>query len=183
MTRAMVGAGLCCFLVASLPGAGWKLNGKPVPDTSWAKSDGYFGAELVFTDKPDELFAAWEKSGPAVLISETPTAIRGVPIVGVIFFAGCAVDAHGNCQATVRFTVQTPGGKSWGKPVDAELWVNKPPPDKEQMQLSVGNMGIVIDPGDPLGVYSVKAEITDKVAKKSMVLERTFTAVETPKKG
>ena len=41
------------------------------------------------------------------------------------------------------------------------------------MQLSVGNMGIVIDPGDPLGIHKVKAEITDKI---------TFTATEAPKK-
>src|SRR5688572_2855014 len=70
--------------------AEWRVNGKPVPDTSWARSSGDFGAQLVFTDKPDELFAAWEKSGPAVLLSETPKATRGAPIVAVIFFTGCS---------------------------------------------------------------------------------------------
>lgn len=175
--------GTGCLLILLLFLAGtWKENGKPVPDTEWAKSDGDFGAELVFTDKPDELFAAWEKPGPVVYYSQTPTAIRGVPIVGVVFFAGCAADAKGNCQATVRFTATTPDGKPWGKPVDGELWVNKPPPGKGQMQLSVGNMGIVIDPGDPLGVYRVKAEITDTIGKKKMVLERSFTVMEAPKK-
>jgi hypothetical protein len=172
----------CLLVMPFVLGGTWKENGKPVPDTAWAKSDGDFGAQLVFTDKPDELFAAWEKPGPGVYYSQTPTATRGVPIVGVIFFTGCATDAHGNCQATVRFTATTPDGKSWGEPVDGELWVDKPPPGKEQMQLSVGNMGIVIDPGDPLGIYKVKAEITDKIAKKKMVLERTFTAMEAPKK-
>ncbi len=160
----------------------WKQNGKPVPDTTWAKSDGDFGAELVFTDKPDELFAAWEKPGPSVLISETPTAFRATPIVGVVFFSGCAPDKAGTCNATVRFLARTPDGKPWGKPVDGELWIGKPPPAKDSMQLSVGNMGIVIDPDDPLGVYTVKAEIEDKVAKKKMVLERTFTAAEAQKK-
>jgi hypothetical protein len=138
---------------------------------------------LVFTDKPDELFAAWEKPGKAaVVISETPTAVRGVPIVGVVFFAGCGTNAKGKCDATVRFTAETPEGKPWGEPLESELWVDKPPPGKEQMQLSVGNMGIMIDPGDPLGVYRVKAVITDKVTKKKMVLERSFTAVEAPVK-
>ena len=170
------------WLAAFSVAATWKENGKPVPDTSWAKSDGDFGAELVFTDKPDELFAAWEKPGPSVLISETPTAYRGTPIVGVVFFSGCAVDKSGNCNATVRFTAQTPDSKPWGKPLDAELWVGKPGPGKGYMQLSVGNMGIVIDSDDPLGVYSIRAEINDKVAKKKMVLERTFTASEAQKK-
>jgi len=41
---------------------------------------------------------------------------------------------------------------------------------------------IIIDPEDPLGVYRVKAVITDKVANKKMVLERSFTAVEAPVK-
>ena len=176
MTRAMV---LAVLLLA----AGWKEHGKPVPDTAWAKSDGDFGAMLVFTDKPDALFAAWEKSGPAVLMSATPDAVRGVPIVAVIFFSGCAADEHGQCQATVRFTAQGPDGKPYGQPLTGDLWVAKPPPGKDQMQLSAGNMGIVIEPADPLGIYTVKAEIADQVGKKTMILERTFTAVAAPKKG
>jgi hypothetical protein len=162
--------------------AEWKQNGKVVPDTSWAKSAGDFGAQLVFTDKPDDLFAAWEKPGPVVFYTETTTAKRGIPIVGVIFFVGCAPDDHGQCNAGVRFTAFTPDGKPWGDPVDAELWVGKPPPQKGQMQLSVGNMGIVIDPDDLLGTYKVKAEVVDKVAKKTILLERTFTAIEAESK-
>ena len=55
----------------SLPvSAQWRENGKPVPDTAWSKSDGDFGAMFAFTDKPDELYAAWEKSGPGVTWSQ-----------------------------------------------------------------------------------------------------------------
>lgn len=168
---------------SALSAASWKVNGKPVPDREWAKSDGDFGAQLVFTDKPDELFAAWEEPGAAVLLSETVVAKRGVPIVGVVFFAGCAANERGKCEATVRFTAETPEGKPWGDPVDAELWIDKPAPEKGLMQLSAGNMGIVIDPDDPLGTYKVKAVVTDKVAHKRMVLERTFTAVEAAPPG
>lgn len=155
---------------------------KPIVQTCAYVQIDDFGAELVFTDKPDELFAAWVKPGPAVRISETPIAVRGIPIVGVIFFAGCAADARGLCNATVQFTARTRDGKPWGDPIDAELWVEKPGPEKGQMQLSVGNMGIIIDPDDPLGEYTVRAEILDKVSKKKMMLERPFTAAEAPKK-
>ena len=182
MTRPVAIAVILLCAGGSLGAGTWKNNGKPVPDTAWSKSDGDFGAQLVFTDKPDELFAAWEKPGVAVVYSETPNAVRGKAIVGVIFFAGCAVDRRGNCDATVRFTARSPNGKPYGEPIEAELWVGKPPPGKDQMQLSVGNMGIVIEPDDPLGVYAVKAEITDKIAKKRMVLERSFTALEAPTK-
>lgn len=180
MTKALLGILALVLSIGIASAAGWKVNGEPVPDTAWAKSDGDFGAQLVFTDKPDELFAAWEKPGPAVMLSETPTAVRGRPIVGVVFFAGCAVNERGKCDAIVHFAAETPDGKPWGEPIEGELWVDKPPPDKGQMQLSVGNMGIIIDPDDPLGVYKVKAVVTDNVAKRKMILERTFTAVEAP---
>jgi hypothetical protein len=162
--------------------AEWKENGKVVPDKPWAKSAGEFGAQLVLTDKPEELFAAWEKPGAAVLYSETATARRGSPIVAVVFFAGCAADGKGRCQSSVRFNAFAPDGKPYGAPQAGELWIGKPPPGKGQMQLGVGNLGILIEPADPLGVYKVKAEILDAVANKTMVLERTFTAVEADKK-
>ena len=170
---------LCLVAVPLLCAASWKQNGKPVPDSSWAKSDGEFGAQLVFTDKPDELFAAWEKPGPAVLISEATRAYRGgKPIVGVIFFAGCAHDERGTCNSTVHFTMTGPDGQSYGTPIDGELWVGKPSPGVGQMQLSFGNIGVVIEPHDKLGTYTVVADILDNVSKKKMKLERTFEAVE-----
>jgi len=178
MKSKVVTAIILAFCVTSVVKAEWKQNGKVVPDTPWAKSAGDFGAQVVFTDKPDDLFSTWEKPGPVVVYSQTTTAKRGVPIVAVIFFVGCTPDDHGQCNAVVRFTAFTPDGKPWGEAVDAELWVGKPPPQKGQMQLSVGNMGIVIDPDDPLGTYKVKAEVVDKDAKKTILLERTFTAIE-----
>jgi len=166
------------MLSTGLVMADWRLNGKVVPDTPWARSAGDFGVQLVLTDKPDELFAAWEKPGRMILYSATTTAKRGIPIMAVVFFVGCLPDAKGECDATVRYQAYTPDGKSWGDPVDAELWIGKKAPGKDQMQLSVGNMGIVVDPGDPLGLYTVKATVVDKHAKKTLVAERTFTAVE-----
>ena len=80
-----------------------------------------------------------------------------------------------------RFTTKTPEGKPWGEPIDADLWVNQPPPGTDALQLAIGNLGVVVDPGDPLGVYMVKAEILDRVSKKKMTLEQKFTAVEAPR--
>jgi hypothetical protein len=42
----------------------------------------------------------------------------------------------------------------------------------------MGGMFIGIEPQDPLGVYKVKAKVVDIVAKKTLLLEREFTAVE-----
>jgi hypothetical protein len=170
----------CCLISLILCGGAWKENGKPVPDTAWAKSDGDFMAQLVFSDTPNDTFKKGDKPEPAALLSGTQKALRGAPIVAVVYFAGCAPDAKGNCDVTVRFTAQAPDGKPWSDPIEGELWLNKLPPGKGQMQLSVKNMGILIETGDALGVYKVRADIEDKVAKKKMVLEKEFTAVETP---
>lgn len=168
--------GVCC--------AGtWKQDGKPVPDTPWARSDGDFGAQLVFTDKPDELFAAWERPGASVYYSQTPTAVRGGgPIVGVIFFAGCATNEGGNCELLVDFQGYRPDGKPWGEAQHGEVWLEKPAPSPGEMQLGIGAIGLKVEPADPLGEYKVRADILDRVTGKHMVLERTFTAVEGDKK-
>ena len=162
--------------------AQWRDKGKVVPDTPWAKSDGDFGAMFAFTDKPDELYKAWEKPAPGVEWSRTSTAVRGVPIVGVVFFTGCAANAAGNCELFARFILTTPSGKPWGDPIDADIWVGLPPPTGSALQLSHQHFGLVIDPSDELGTYSARAELTDRVSKKKMVLEQQFTAVEVPVK-
>ena len=80
-----------------------------------------------------------------------------------------------------RFITKTPSGKRYGNPIDAEIWVGLSPPSGKELQLSRGNLGLVIDPGDELGAYTVKLELTDRVSKKKMTLERQFTAVEATK--
>jgi hypothetical protein len=168
-------------LAISLAVGQWKEDGKVVPDRPWAKSAGDLGAKLVLTDKPDEFFAAWQKPGAVVATSEANVAKRGVPIVAVVIFTGCAADKRGLCDATVRYTAFKPDGAPYGNPQDGELWSGKPAPPRDQLQLSIGNMGIVIEPTDPLGVYKVRAEVYDKIAKRKLELERTFTAVEASK--
>lgn len=181
MKRAMA-FGVLMLLCAPGIRAQWKTDGKAVPDTPSAKSDGDFGAQFEFTDKPEELYAAWEKPTPGVQWSRTSTAIRGVPIVGVVFFTGCAANASGNCELVGRFTLKTPSGKPWGDPIEADIWVGLPPPGGNALQLSHHHLGLVIDPGDELGEYSARLELTDRISKKKMVLEQHFKAVEAPAK-
>ncbi len=51
--------------------AQWREKGKVVPDTPWAKSDGELGAMFALTDKPDELYKAWEKPSEAYGLKPT----------------------------------------------------------------------------------------------------------------
>ena len=179
--RVLGAAILAAALFAPALQAEWLQNGEALPDTPWAKQAGKFGAQLYLTDNPDQLFADWEKPGQGVKLSETDTAVRGVPIMAVVVFTGCKADAHGHCNLTVQYSTLGPDGKPWGHPMDGELWIGKPPPKKNVLQLSVDNTGIVIEPTDALGTYTVHAEVDDKVAKKTLSLERTIMAVEAKK--
>ena len=162
--------------------AQWREKGKVVPDTPSAKSDGDFGAMFEFTDKPDELYDAWEKPTAGVQWSRTSKAVRGVPIVGVVFFTGRAPNAAGNCELVAQFVLTTPSGKPWGDPIDADVWVGLPPPTGSALQLSHNHLGLVVDPDDELGTYAARAVLTDRVSKKTMVLEQKFQAIEGPTK-
>ena len=158
--------------------AQWKEGGAPVPDTSWRKSEGNFAAMLVLTDKPEEFFAAWETNAPGVSISETAVVKRGSPVMGVVVFTGCSPNEKGLCDATVVYTLLKPDGTVYGKPQEGELWIGKQPPPQHVLQLSLGNLGIVIEPEDPLGRYRMRAEVRDRVSGKTLHLERPFDAID-----
>src|SRR5215510_11144803 len=97
---------LLFFVPAS---AGWRQEGKPVPDNEWRKSVGDFGALLEFTKKPDQVFEAWKKPGDYVHIpSAEDKARRNEVIVGLIFFTGCKPDEAGNCNASVDYLTLRP---------------------------------------------------------------------------
>lgn len=169
-------------LVPFLCAGAWKQDGTTAPESSWAKWDGDFGAQLVLTDKPDEFFLARHKQGPVALLPDTGKAVRGRQLVAWILFTGCTPDEKKQCNVVVRFDITDPAGKPYGKPLLADLWLKRPPPAEGLMQLSPGNIGVVIEPQDALGTYALSARIVDKVSQKTMILERPFEAVDAPKK-
>ena len=160
-----------CLASAS---AQWRDNGRPVPDTEWRKSWGPFGVMFHLTDKPDELFAAWERPGAGVPVSTTEVAKRGEPVVGVIFFSGCTPDAAGLCDSEAHFQVFKPDGSPYDAEEKGELWSGKPPPSEGELQLSVGAIGVLIEPQDPSGTYLVRARLLDNVSRATVELTRTF---------
>lgn len=173
---------LCMLLLCAVPAVPqWHEDGEAVADKPWAKSDGEFAAMLAFTDDPEQLYESWEEPTPGVEWSRTSTAVRGVPIVGVVFFTGCAANPDGKCDLVGRFIITTPSSKPWGDPIDAGIWVDLPPPSGGNLQLSYQHMGLIVEPEDELGVYTARLELMDRVSTKKMLLEQEFTAVEAPK--
>ena len=151
----------------------WHEAGKPVADNTWRKTWGQFGAMLHITDKPDELFADWQKPGAAVPVSITDVAERGKPVVGVVLFSGCRPTESGVCDAQAAFQVFKPDGSPYGEEEKGVLWRRRPP-DEGQLQLSEGAIGVRIEPQDPSGTYTIRARLRDLVCGAEVELSRTF---------
>jgi len=165
-------------LIATPSYAQWNQDGKPVPDEPWRKSNGPFGVMLLLSDEPEKLMADWEKPETPQM-SITNVATRGKPIIAFVFFVGCK-PIDGRCQSTVDFTVLRPDGSVYGSSEGGELWKGKPAPSEKQIGLSVANFGIIIEPNDPAGTYTVKAVAHDLNAARSVEVQQVFTVSEKP---
>ena len=163
---------LCALLLIATPLlAQWKEGGEPVPDTKWRKSDGPFGVMLLLSDEPQKFVDDWNKPETPALHS-TDVAKRGTPIGAFVLFVGCK-EVEGHCDATVDFTVLRPDGSEYASQKDAEMWKEEAP--GTNLQLSVANLGIRIEPQDPAGKYLVRAVAHDRNAKRNVSVEQTFT--------
>ena len=138
-------------------------------------ADAGISANLYVTADGRELFHAWE-TNPAGGFSVVPVKVanRGDFLAAVILFKECAPGPDGNCNALVDITAYDPTGKVYGKFEGEELWVGKPAPKPGHTQLSVGYMGLVIEPSDPPGQYKVIATARDLVSGREATSEATF---------
>ena len=160
------------LLATPLP-AQWKEKGVAIPDEPWRKSAGTFGAMLLLTDRPAEFLAAWE-APETPTIKTTEIAERGKPLVAFVVFIGCA-EIKGVCNSSVDFTVLRPDGSEYASHKDGELWRNKPGPPKDGLQLGADYLGVVIEPDDPAGKYTVRATVRDVNADRRVELQQPFT--------
>ncbi len=63
----------------------------------------------------------------------------------------------------------TPDGKVLAEQKAVEIYQKRRVPPDKQLQLGVGNLGIVIATNDPAGTYEIHAKVSDRV--KGVVLE------------
>jgi len=172
---------LVLFLSPLQVSAQWYAGGEPVPDEPWRKSNEGFGAMLLFTRHNEALTEAWEREPSPDYKPEIITCdevARNEPIMGVVFFTGCAPDEQGNCDADVRFTIIEPDGETYGELPPAELWQGKPAPPAHYVQLGVARMGVRIEDGEKLGPYEVRAEVCDRNAGNCLILTGSFRATD-----
>lgn len=164
------------FLTPSLSHAKWHdMQGDPVEDTEWMKSSGDFGAQLLLIGDEKEFFKRWETPSKVVQFETVSEINRGKPFITPIIFSGCQTDESGNCIVTGDIKILRPDGTTYADLPQVEIWKNKPPPPKGNLELGVGYIKVIIEPGDPDGTYIVQAKVTDHIQKSSFVLTRTFS--------
>lgn len=156
----------------------WREDNEAAPDNDWAKHEGQFGAMLFLSDKPEAFLNAWNQPTEGVPIQTTDTVPRGVPIVAFVVFTGCAPDNAGLCNASIDFTVLKPDGSEYSRHEDADLWKSKPAIEEGALQLSADYIGVVVEPDDPLGLYTVQVTAHDRNANIKLGLVQHFTATE-----
>jgi hypothetical protein len=160
-------------VLAHLPDDGFAT---PTPRAS-RSMDG-FSATLLLSDAPDEVLQSW--TAPTTVnaaVRTADTVERGAPIVAFVFFSGCLPDESGNCNASADFTILRPDGSVYENFSGRDLWKGKPAPPGGTLRLSAEYVGVVIEPGDPLGTYQVRVDVHDLNAGTTLPLREAFTAV------
>lgn len=137
------------------------------------KADKGFGAQLWLTDDM-EFVKKWNTPGAGVQIKKVNIAERGKPIQLITFFAGSGVDARGLCDISCDITVYAPDGSVYGELKDVKCWKDLPAPPPNDIQMSQGAMGIMIEEKDKSGRYRVEETIKDNVKQVSLFLEQYF---------
>jgi hypothetical protein len=163
--------------ITTTASAQWLMNDRPAGDLDWAKTKGDFRAALFLSNDLQAFYEDWHRTGDPVQLSVSREAHRGKPIEAVVIFSNCKADADGLCEATIDFRVLRPDGSVYGEFKEAELWLKKPPPVKDGLQIGVRTLGIRIEPTDPDGTYRVEALVRDKVRGAALPLFEIFRVV------
>jgi hypothetical protein len=130
------------------------------------------------TTNPEKFYAEWAKPTPGVKLEAQTTAKRGQVLQTFLLFKGCKADAKGDCQLSADYLVTDPEGKTYADQKDVDVWRGKPAPPLEVFQLSLGNMALRFEPKDPLGGYTVRIAVTDRVSGVTLRTEQVLTATD-----
>lgn len=155
----------------------WQENGRTAtPDPSRSSRDG-FAAMMLVTDDSEAFWRAWDGPTPPQLPT-TSRAVRNQPVNGMVIFSGCAAGPDGNCDVTAEFVFLRPDGSRYGESLRGDLWKGPPAPGPT-LRLGTGSAALIVEPGDPMGVWTIRARVTDNVRGVTLQIEQRVT-VDTP---
>jgi hypothetical protein len=155
---------------------GWLQDGMPVPDSDNIKSKNGFGVQMWIT-KDESFFDNWNKPETPNL-TFTKTAIRNEKIFIIFLFINPGRDQSSKTDVVTDVLIKDPNGKVYGKFTDIEIWQRIDNTPRNNIQLGVGHLGLVIENNEQLGTYKVEAEVKDRIKNVSLKLQTEFTAGE-----
>ena len=175
LRRALVIGAVFGFCCAAVLMAGSPDYFGDAGKSSWKSADQGLQVRLGITLYPQGLvkaFDAPERPARPVLLetdSVVPEQIFGVYVV----FSGCSEGADGNCDTTVVYEIVLPDGTVAVRQDSLPVW-QRPAPAPDMPQLSEGVWVTSADAADPAGAHVIRATVTDHVAGKTIVLERSL---------
>jgi hypothetical protein len=142
----------------------------------WRATDGDFTAMMFLSDKPEEVYSAWN-DGPAnkVKVSALPSISNGKAFEAIVIFSGCAADKNRNCNVVANWKIETLDGQNLGEVKEAPLWVNRKAPISGQLQISEKGVGLVASKADK--GYLIRVQVKDLISGRSVRLIQS-TSVE-----
>jgi hypothetical protein len=140
-------------------------------NTDNVKSKGDFGAQLWLVSGQD-FFLEWRKPQPPA-IDPVELVQRGQEINTAIIFYGPAHDAADLSSVTYDITVLRPDGSIFERK-NLIGWQGLTPGSPRLLELGRDHLSIVLNPGDPAGLYTVQAVVRDNVDHVELPLKQTF---------
>jgi hypothetical protein len=163
--------------LATAPAAAQSNGTIDFPPGANDSRDGFF-AGIVTTGNLDRFADAWIAGRPQSAI--TRVAVRAGELKTVILLQGCRPAADGKCNVSGRFTYLLPGGSQYGTIDQADLF-NEAVRDGDGVLVALGPT-LIVEPADPMGEWTLRAEITDHV-RGITVTVRTPIIVDSPPTG
>ena len=168
-------AAACLLLAATAPASAQpRPSAMDWPTLPNAAKSGSFAVVQIATANVDQFMAEWRKPTPGVKIHGTTQAHRGRPLATFIAFRGCRAGPAGKCNVTVTFSLRGPSGKIDNYP-PMDVWAHQPKPAPQMIHISRQSLGMTFNASDPLGVYTLKAAVTDHVAGVTLHTQQDLT--------
>lgn len=159
-------------ILADMPGGDAARGAESMP--VWKETGRGLRAAIVVTDKPDEFFQAFQKSGTKIPVGSCVAARKGLPVVTAVMISHCSVDHAGHCNLEADFSLKNSGGENYAESGTVDLWVDRAAPPERAMVLGTGYMGIIFEPHDPLGPYQAIVAVRDRVTGEVLEFSHTL---------
>jgi len=129
----------------------------------------------IATDDDQRLLAEWAQPTPPTTKERIE---RNKPIHTFLAVGGCRRDEAGQCDVTASFEVLDPDGAIYARQADAVVLKGPAPEPAANLLLSQSSLALIVEDGEKLGYYLVKAEVIDRNAKLTARTELKISVVE-----